>query len=307
MKAATIKDYGTPVEISEVAMPKLLDDSVLIKVNSASVNPIDNMIIAGYMKENLKLTFPYIPGLDISGVVEEVGKDVKKFKKGDEVFSRPNTMQAGTIAEYTVVKEAELAMKPSNISHNEAASIPLAGLTAWQALVAKGNLTKGQKVLIHAGSGGVGTLAIQIAKHIGAYIATTASKENFELVKNLGADTIIDFKTQKFENELKDYDLVFDMIGGEVLENSFKILKKGGCLVSIKGMDTKGLASQYGVRFEAFYMWPSGDMLTQLAELIKSGNLKPIIDKVYTFEKTQDAFTYLRSGHAKGKIVIQIN
>ena len=165
---------------------------------------------------------------------------------------------------YTMVKEAELARKPANINHQEAASVPLVGLTAWQALVAKGNLQKGQKVLIHAGSGGVGTLAIQMAKHLGAEVATTTSSANIELVKNLGADTVIDYKTQKFEEELSDYDLVFDMIGGETMEKSFKVLKKGGCLVSIKGQDTQGLADQYGVRFDAFYMWPSGEMLSQL-------------------------------------------
>ncbi len=306
MKAAVIKEYGAKVEVADVPKPKLLPDSVLIEVHASSVNPVDNMVRAGYLKEMLPIQFPFTMGYDVSGVVVEVGEQVTKFKIGDEVFSRPNSMQAGTIAEYALVKENELAIKPSNISHEEAASIPLVGLTAWQALVVKGNLQKGQKVLIHAGSGGVGTLAIQIAKHIGAEVATTTSADNINLVKKLGADKVIDYKTQKFEEVLSDYDLVFDMMGGETMEKSFKILKKGGCLVSIKGQDTKGLAAQYGVRFEAFFMWPSGEMLSQLAGLITKGVLKPIIDKIYSIEQTQEAYDYIQSGRAKGKLVISI-
>ncbi len=306
MKAAVIREYGAQVEIANVPQPELLVDSVLIEVHAASVNPVDNIVRAGYMKEMMPILFPFTMGFDVSGVVLEVGDQVTKFKKGEEVFSRPNSMQAGTIAEYTVVKAEELALKPSNISHQEAASIPLVGLTAWQALVAKGNLQKGQKVLIHAGSGGVGTLAIQMAKHLGAEVATTTSSANIELVKNLGADTVIDYKTQKFEEELSDYDLVFDIIGGETMEKSFKVLKKGGCLVSIKGQDTQGLADQYGVRFDAFYMWPSGEMLSQLAQLISDGVLKPVIDQTYLIDQTQEAYDYLESGRAKGKVVIQV-
>lgn len=306
MKAAVIREYGAQVEIANVPQPELLVDSVLIEVHAASVNPVDNIVRAGYMKEMMPILFPFTMGYDVSGVVLEVGDQVTKFKKGEEVFSRPNSMQAGTIAEYTVVKAEELALKPSNISHQEAASIPLVGLTAWQALVAKGNLQKGQKVLIHAGSGGVGTLAIQMAKHLGAEVATTTSSTNIELVKNLGADTVIDYKTQKFEEELSDYDLVFDMMGGETMEKSFKVLKKGGCLVSIKGQDAQGLADQYGVRFDAFYMWSSGEMLSQLAQLISDGVLKPVIDQTYPIDQTQEAYDYLESGRAKGKVVIQV-
>lgn len=306
MKAAIINQYGTPVEIAEVDQPKLLADSVLIEVHAASINPIDNLVRAGYMKDLMPIPFPYIMGYDVSGVVLEVGDQVTKFQKGDEVFSRPNSMQAGTIAEYTMVKEEELALKPANITHQEAASVPLVGLTAWQALVAKGNLQKGQKVLIHAGSGGVGTLAIQMAKHLGAEVATTTSAKNFELVKNLGADVVIDYKTQKFEEELSEYDLVLDMLGGETLEKSFKVLKKGGRLVSIKAQDTKGLAEQYGVHFEAFFMWSSGEMLSQLAQLISDDVLNPVIDRTYPIDQTQDAYDYLQSGRAKGKIVIQV-
>jgi len=306
MKAAIIKEYGSQVEISDIPQPKLLEDSVLIEVHAASINPIDNILRAGYMKDMIPISFPYVMGFDVSGVVLEVGTKVTKFKKGDEVYSRPNTIEAGALAEYAVVKEEDVALKPATLSHAEAASIPLVGLTAWQALVSKGNLQKGQKVLIQAGSGGVGTMAIQMAKHMGAEVATTTSAGNGEMVRKLGADIVIDYRTQKFEEELSDYDLVFDLMGGEIMLNSFKVLKKGGCLVSIKGQDTEGVAGQYGVRFEAFFMWGSGQMLTHLAQLIDSGVLKPIIDRSYSLQQIQEAYDYLQTGRAKGKVVIKV-
>lgn len=306
MKAAVIREYGAPIEIADIPQPALLADSVLIEVHAASVNPVDGIVQAGYLKEMMPISFPFTMGFDISGVVVEVGTQVSKFKKGDEVFSRPNGMQAGTIAEYAVIKEEELAIKPANISHQGAASIPLVGLTAWQAMVIKGNLQKGQKILIHAGSGGVGTLAIQIAKHLGAEVATTTSAANIDMVKSLGADVVIDYKTQDFEEALSDYDLVFDMMGGEIMEKSFKVLKKGGSLISIKGEDSKGLAAQYGVQFDAFFMWPSGEMLSQLAQLISDGALKPVIDRTFSIDQIQEAYTYLQGGRAKGKIVIDV-
>jgi NADPH:quinone reductase-like Zn-dependent oxidoreductase len=306
MKAAVIREYGAPIEIADIPQPALLADSVLIEVHAASVNPVDGIVQAGYLKEMMPISFPFTMGFDISGVVVEVGTQVSKFKKGDEVFSRPNGMQAGTIAEYAVIKEEELAIKPANISHQGAASIPLVGLTAWQAMVIKGNLQKGQKILIHAGSGGVGTLAIQIAKHLGAEVATTTSAANIDMVKSLGADVVIDYKTQDFEEALSDYDLVFDMMGGEIMEKSFKVLKKGGSLISIKGEDSKGLAAQYGVQFDAFFMWPSGEMLSQLAQLISDGALKPVIDRTFSIDQIQEAYTYLLGGRAKGKIVIDV-
>ena len=306
MKAAIIKDYGKQVEISEVSVPELSEDSVMIEVHAASINPIDNIVKSGYVKDVIKITFPYIMGYDVSGVVTEVGAKVSKFKIGDEVYSRPNQMNAGSISEYNVVKEDELALKPTRLTHEEAASIPLAGLTAYQALTTKGNLQKGQRVLIHAGAGGVGTLAIQIAKHLGGEVAVTTSRSNFELVKNLGADVVIDYKTQNFEEELSGYDLVLDTMGGDILKNSFKILKKGGSIVSIKGQDTEELAKKYGVHFESFFMWPSGEMLSHLAQLINDGVVKATIDRIYSFDKVQEAYDYLQTGHAKGKVVIKI-
>jgi NADPH:quinone reductase-like Zn-dependent oxidoreductase len=252
MKAAVFHEYEGPVEIAEVAKPELQDSSVLVEVYAASLNPIDNILRAGYLRQMLELTFPHVKGYDVSGTVVEIGKNVKSVKIGDEVFARPNQMDAGSVAEFARIQEDELAIKPSNMTHEQAASVPLAGLTAWQALVTKGKIKKGSKVLIHAGSGGVGTLAIQIAKHFGAFVATTTSGKNAGFVKELGADLIINYTTQNFEDELSDYDLVIDTIGGETLARSFKVLKKGGTMVSVKSQDNDNLAEKYGVHFEWF-------------------------------------------------------
>jgi len=306
MKAATINDYGSAIELAEVKKPSLTPDSVIIEVHAASLNPIDNILRAGYMKDLLPLTFPHVMGYDVSGVVVEVGQDVDNVAIGDAVIARPNQEDAGAIAEFARVKASELAIKPTSLSHTDAASIPLAGLTAWQALITRGNLEKGQKVLIHAGSGGVGTYAIQIAKHVGAYVATTTSSKNADLVKSLGADVVIDYKTQKFQEELSDYDLVFDMLGGDSVTESFKVLKKGGTQISIKGEDTDDLASKYGVRFEVFFMSPDGGMLTELANLIDAGSIKPVIDSVFPLDQVAQAYDRLATGRAVGKIVVDI-
>lgn len=306
MKAAIIKDYGQAVKISEVDKPLLDDKSVMIEVHAASVNPIDNLVRAGYMKDMMPIAFPYVMGYDVSGRVVEVGKDVKTIKVGDEVYARPNQNQAGSLSEYNVVLEEEVALKPKNISHSQAASLPLAGLTAMQALTSKGKLQAGQRVLIHAGSGGVGTLAIQMAKHLGAHVAVTTSQANFQLVKDLGADVLIDYKSEAFEERLEDYDLVLDTMGGEILNKSFKVLKKGGHLVSIKGQDSQGLADQYGVNFQAFFMWPSGQMLSEISRMVADETLRPVVDRQYDFKDVQKAYDYLQEGHAKGKVVVNI-
>ena len=306
MKAAVIRDYEATIEVTEVEKPALEDDSVIIEVHSASLNPIDNILRAGYLRQMIELSFPHVMGYDVSGVVVEAGSQVKSLKVGDAVLARPNQQDAGAIAEFARLKESEVAIKPASLSHTNAASIPLAGLTAWQALIARGNLKKGDKVLIHAGSGGVGTLAIQIAKHFGAYVATTTSAKNADLVKRLGADLVIDYKTEKFQERIADYDLVFDMLGGDSIVESFKVLKKGGTLISIKGEDTENLAPQYGVRFENFFMSPDGKMLTALVGLLDTGFIKPVVDKVYPFEQVSDAYDYLATGRAVGKIVIDL-
>ena len=307
MRAVAYQNYNSNIEIIEVAKPKLQDKSVLVEVHAAGINPIDNILHAGYLQQMLELSFPHIMGYDVSGIVVEVGKDVRSVKVGDEVFARPNQEDAGSIAEFARIHENELAIKPKNMSHIDAASVPLAGLTAWQALVTKGNINCGDKVLIHAGSGGVGTLAIQIAKYFGAEVTTTTSSKNKDLVKSLGADLVIDYTTQSFENELSNYDLVIDAIGGDTLTKSFKVLKKGGRLVSIKGQDTENLAKEYGVNFEWFFMSPDGEMLTEIASLISQGTIKTVIDSTYSMKQAPEAFELLAKGRAKGKIVIMMN
>jgi NADPH:quinone reductase-like Zn-dependent oxidoreductase len=277
-----------------------------VEVFAASLNPIDNILRAGFLRQMLELTFPHVKGYDVSGTVVEIGKNVKSVKIGDEVFARPNQMDAGSVAEFARIQEDELAIKPSNMTHEQAASIPLAGLTAWQALVTKGMIKKGSKVLIHAGSGGVGTLAIQIAKHFGAFVATTTSGKNTGLVKELGADLVIDYTTQNFEEELSDCDLVIDTIGGETLTRSFKVLKKGGTMVSVKSQDNENLAEKYGVHFEWFFMSPDGKMLSELAKLISQGAVKTVIDSVFHMDQAAQAFDRLSTGRAKGKIVIAV-
>lgn len=306
MKAAIINAYGGAVEISDIPKPALSNDSVLVEVYAASLNPIDNIVRAGYLKDMIPITFPYVMAYDLSGVVSQVGKDVTKFAVGDAVYSRPNQEDSGSLAEFALVKEVELALKPKNISHEEASSIPLAGLTAWQAMFDKADLKSGQKILIHAGSGGVGTLAIQMAKNAGAHIATTVSAKNTDLVRSLGADLVIDYKTQNFDEVISDYDVVFDMLGGETLARSFKVLKKGGCLVSIKGQDEDGNAEKFGVRFEWFFMDPNGDQLAKIATLIDDGTIKPIIDSEYPMSEVPKAYDHLADGHAVGKIVVKV-
>ncbi|MFO8127183.1 NADP-dependent oxidoreductase [Yoonia sp.] len=306
MKAATISDYNAAIEITEIDKPVLKADSVLIKVHAASLNPIDNILRSGAMKEAMPLSFPHVMGFDVAGEVVEIGKDVANVKVGDAVFARPNQEDAGAIAELAHVKESELALKPANLSYAQAACVPLAGLTAWQALLTKGHLKKGDKVLIHAGSGGVGTFAIQIAKHVGAYVATTVSTKNIEVVKTLGADKVIDYTAQQFEDEISDYDLVFDMIGGDTLDRSFKVLKKGGTMISIKGQDSAGLAKKHGVRFETLWMEPDGAMLAELGTLLSKGIVKTVTDSTFSMDEVDAAYAQLAKGHAVGKIVVEV-
>jgi NADPH:quinone reductase-like Zn-dependent oxidoreductase len=306
MKAATISDYNAAVAITEINKPILKDDSVLIKVHAVGLNPIDNTLRSGVMKEAMPLTFPHVMGFDVAGEVAEVGKDVHNFKVGDAVFARPNQGDAGAIAEFARVKESELALKPTNLSYAQAASVPLAGLTAWQALLTKGHLKKGDKVLIHAGSGGVGSFAIQIAKHVGAHVATTVSTKNIKVVKTLGADKVIDYTAQQFEDEISDYDLVFDMIGGDTLDRSFKVLKKGGTMISIKGQDGAGLAEKHGVHFETLWMTPDGAMLAELGVLLSKGIVKTVTDSTFAMDEVDDAYAQLAKGHAVGKVVIEV-
>jgi NADPH:quinone reductase-like Zn-dependent oxidoreductase len=307
MKAAILNDYATPVVVTNIALPVLPDDSVMIEVHASSVNPVDNLIRAGYLKAMLPLRFPYTMGNDVSGVISAVGQKVTRFAVGDAVFARPASLQSGTFAEYVAVKEQDIAAKPANLSHEQAASLPLVALTAWQALVTKAKLQAGQKVLIHAGSGGVGSIAIQIAKHLGATVVATTSTDNLALVKSLGADEVIDYKTQDFTALVRDYDVVFDTLGGSTRSKSYALLKKGGILISvIAPADTSGQAEQLGVRSEVFFMWPSGEQLAQIAALVERGVIKPVVDRSFALDEVQQALDYSQSGRAKGKIVIKV-
>ncbi|MFT5224222.1 MAG: NADPH:quinone reductase-like Zn-dependent oxidoreductase [Glaciecola sp.] len=306
MRAAIITQYGNPAEVADVERPSLPADSVMIEVHASSINPIDWIIMAGYVKEMFPYEMPWIIGYDVSGVVTEVGPDVTSFTVGDEVFGRAGGMQAGTMAEFAAIKASDLAVKPDNISHAEAAGVPLVGLTAWQALFDKGGLTEGQRVLIHGGSGGVGALAIQIAKHAGAWVATTASAKNKDLVLGLGADQFVDYASEKFEDVVEHVDLVIDVMGDDTLARSFDVVKSGGTVVSVKGEAPEGLAAERNVAFHSFFMEPSGEQLTDLADLIRKEAVRPVLDRSFPLDDVAAAFEYAQSGTGAGKVALTI-
>jgi NADPH:quinone reductase-like Zn-dependent oxidoreductase len=332
MKAFFIDRYGknSGARIGERPDPQLRDDDVLVQVHAAGLNPLDSKIMAGEFKLILPYRLPLVLGNEAAGVVVRVGPKVKRFKPGDEVYGRPDKDRIGTFAELIAMNESDVALKPSSLSMEEAASIPLVGLTAWQALIERANLKKGQKVLIHAGSGGVGTFAIQLAKHIGATVATTTSTANVALVRNLGADVVIDYKKEKFETILKDYDVVLNSLGKDTLEKSLQVLKPGGKLISISGPPDPDFARElganwflrtvmrllsYGIRKKAkrhhvsysfLFMRASGDQLREITALIDSGDIRPVIDRTFPFAATEEALTYVDTGRAKGKVVVRV-
>ncbi|WJS93441.1 NADP-dependent oxidoreductase [Flavobacterium johnsoniae] len=331
MKAFIINKYTKAgLQLADVPDPVVGNNDVLIEVYAAGVNLLDSKIKTGEFKLMLPYKMPMILGHDVAGIVVKTGKNATKFKVGDHVYSRPADYHAGTFAEYIAVNEKDAAFKPKNISMNQAASIPLAALTAWQALVELSGLKKGQKVFIQAGSGGVGTIAIQLAKHLGAVVATTASAKSFELLKNLGADILIDYKTNDFEHMLKDYDVVLNSQDQKTLEKSLNVLKPHGKAVSISGPPTPEFAKEIGlpwhlsiimsllsfgvrnkakkkrVNFSFLFMRAEGSQLQEITKLIENGIIRPVVDKVFVFEQTNQALEYVESGRAKGKVVIQI-
>jgi NADPH:quinone reductase-like Zn-dependent oxidoreductase len=332
MKAYTISRYSKKdlLKLSEADRPAIKPNEVLIEIHAAGINQLDAKIKSGEFKMMLKYQMPLVLGHDVAGVVIEVGVGVKRFKIGDEVYSRPSDYHIGGFAEFIAVDEADVALKPKNISMNEASSLPLVALTVWQAFMEKAHLTKGQKVFIQAGSGGVGTIAIQLAKHLGAAVATTASRGNFELVKNLGADVAIDYRTQDFENQLKDYDLVLNSQDSKTLEKSLRILRPGGKAVSISGPPDPAFANamgmpwllkliigfisrkvrrqaeKLGVGYSFLFMKANGQQLSEITKLVEQGVINPVLDKVYRFEEMNQAFDYVNSGRARGKVVVQI-
>lgn len=332
MKAFKVKEYSKNQKLSltEIAEPVVKDNEVLVQVFAASVNLLDAKIRNGEFKLILPYKTPFTLGHDVAGIVKKVGSKVSKFNIGDEVYARPADYSIGTFAEYISVNEDDVALKPQNISLQQAASIPLVGLTAWQALVEKAKLKKGEKVFIQAGSGGVGTFAVQLAKYVGATVATTTSSANINLVKSLGADIVIDYKSEDFETILKDYDVVLHSQDENTLQKSLRVLKPGGKLISISGppdadfateinapwfiklvtkllsYTVKKKAKQLGVNYSFLFMKAQGEQLSQITKLIEQGAIKPVIDKVFPFAQTNEALDYVQQGRAKGKVVITI-
>jgi len=332
MKAFVVDRYGKKraLQLAEMATPEPRDDEVLVEVHAAGVNLLDSKIRDGEFKLILPYRLPLILGHDVSGVVVKVGPKVRQFKPGDEVYARTDDFRIGTFAEFVPVKEASLALKPKGLTMEEAASIPLVALTAWQALVVRAELKKGQKVFIQAGSGGVGTFAIQLAKHLGATVATTTGTDNVTLVKNLGADVVIDYKTQDFDEVLRDYDVVLNSQDGKTLEKSLRVLKGGGKLVSISGppdpefgteiaapgfvrlvmrllsSGVRRKAQRLGIGYSFLFMKANGAQLRLITRLIEGGAIRPVIDKVFPFESANEAMAYVETGHAKGKVVIKV-
>ena len=332
MKAFIIDRYGKAdvVRAGEMPEPELRADDVLVRIHAASVNPLDLKIRDGEFKLLLPYRMPLILGNDMAGVVVRVGAGVRRFNVGDEVYARPDDDRIGTFAEFIAIKEDSLALKPKTLTMEQAAAMPLVVLTAWQALVEKGQLKKGQKVLIHAGTGGVGTVAIQLAKHLGATVATTASAANAPMLKQLGADIVIDYKKDDFALRLRDYDLVLDSQGGVTQKKSLSVLKPGGKVVGIAGPPDPDFAKargvnalmglvvralSYGIRSKAkaagvsysfLFMRASGEQLRRIADLIDAGAIRPVVDRVFPFDQAREALAYVETGRSKGKVVIKV-
>lgn len=332
MKAFVVDKYQKKgaLRLAEMPEPELRDNDVLVEIHAAGVNLIDSKLRDGEFKLIVPYRPPFILGHDVAGIVVRTGSKVRKFKPGDEVYARPRDGRIGTFAESIAMDEADVALKPKNLSMEEAASIPLVGLTAWQVLVETAGLKKGQKVFIQAGSGGVGTFAIQLAKHLGATVATTAGAANADLVKDLGADIVIDYKQDDFEKILQGYDVALNSQDAKTLEKSLHVLKPGGKLISISGppdpafaskqglnmvlklilrllsRGIRGKARRAGVGYSFLFMRAQGDQLGKITSLIESGIIRPVIDRTFPFEKTNEALAYVEAGRAKGKVVIKV-
>jgi NADPH:quinone reductase-like Zn-dependent oxidoreductase len=332
MKAFIVDRYqkNGAIRFCETPEPDLRDDDALVQIHAAGLNPLDAKLRDGEFKLLLPYRPPFILGHEFAGTIVKTGPTARRFKLGDEVYARPRDLRIGAFAEFIAVNEADVARKPKNLTMSEAASIPLVGLTAWQALVEVGKVNSGQKVFIQAGSGGVGTFAIQLAKHLGAVVATTASGGNVELVKSLGADVVIDYKHQDFEQLLSGYDLVLNSQDSETLDKSLRVLKPGGRLISISGppdpafADRLGMnplaklavrwlsrgarkrAQSLGVSYSFLFMHADGRQLGDIASLVESGAIRPVIDKVFPFDQTTEALAYVESGRTRGKVVVNM-
>ena len=330
MKALVLKSYGknARVDFETLSRPAIKDNEILVKVHAVGLNPIDCMIPEGTFKPVLRFTLPAVMGSDLAGTVVETGSQVTRFRVGDAVYASLFDMNKGSLSEYAAVPESVAALKPESLSFTEAASLPMVALTAWQAFARTG-VRAGQKVFIPAGSGGIGTVAIQLARHLGASVATTTSTGNIGLVKSLGAQHIIDYKSQHFEKMLSDYDMVLGTVRGDGIEKALQILKPGGQLISLVGpldlpfarqrevnpvmkalfwlMSRKinGLARHRQVKYAFHFVHPDGARLAEIAALVDAGKLTPVIDRVFTFDETLNALSYLKAGHAKGKVVVE--
>lgn len=306
MKAAQINKFGGKEAVTinkEAPRPELAAGQLLIEVHAAGVNPVDWKIREGYMRQNMEL--PATLGRDFSGVVKEVGAGVSGFKAGDEVYGQAS-LGRGSFAEFVLADGKAVTPKPKSINHLEAGALPLAGASAWQALVDHMGLSKGQKILIHGGAGGIGSFAIQIAEHLGAYVATTVSERDIPFVKGLGADETIDYKNQSFEELLRDFDAVFDTVGGETYAQSFKVLKKGGTIVSMLEEPDSKLMAQYGVKAVGQWTQVTRERLSKLAELVDRGAIKVHVDKIFPLDLASEALEYQRTAHPRGKVVLKI-
>lgn len=332
MKALVLRRYGKSDQtaFADIPKPKLKPDEILVQIHAAGLNPIDCAIPKGMFKPILRFQLPATLGSDLAGVVVEVGTRVTRFKPGDAVFASIFDLGTGALAEFAVVPENAAALKPANLDFVQAASIPMVGLTSWQALKERAKLQRGQKVFIPAGSGGIGTFAIQLAKHLGAKVATTTSTGNVELVRSLGADEVIDYKQREFEEVLRDYDAVLGTVRGDAIEKSLRILKSGSTVVSLvgppdaafaraRGMNlfmkfVFGLLSRKiirrsrrrGVEYSFLFVHPDGRQLAEIGKLLEAGRIRPVIDKVFPFDQAKEALAYLEKGRATGKVIVQM-
>ena len=332
MKPLILKKYGGPDQIvfADIPEPALKPDEILVRVHAVGLNPIDNAIPKGSFKPIIQLQLPATLGSDLAGVVAEVGSRVTRFKAGDAVFASIFDLGTGSLAEFAVVPESAAALKPANLDFVQAASVPMVGLTAWQALKERAQLRPGQKVFIPAGSGGIGTFAIQVAKHFGAKVGTTTSTGNVALVKGLGADEVIDYKKQEFEDVLRDYDVVLGTVKGDSIKKSLRILKPNSRIVSLVGPPDAAFARARGMNFflkfvfgllsggiirgarkrgaaySFLFVHPDGRQLAEIGELLQVGKIRPVIDKVFPFDQAKEALAYLEKGRAKGKIVVRL-
>jgi NADPH:quinone reductase-like Zn-dependent oxidoreductase len=333
MKAFVVAQHGKDgIRAADLPEPKVGAGDVLVRVSAASINPLDKMVRNGEFRQLLKYKTPFVIGHDLAGVVTQVGRDVGNLKVGDEIYARPRDLRIGTFAEYIAIDQDDVALKPASLTPHEAAAVPLVALAAWQILVDTAQVKPGQKVLVHAGAGGLGSTVIQLAKHLGAHVATTTTGDTEGLVRDLGADVVVDYTKQDFSQILSDYDLVLDSLGGQNLMKSLTVLKPGGLAIGVAGPPDAGFARQLGaptpfefvlsflsrkvrraarklgVRYSFFFMQASGAQLGRLAALYDAGHLRTVIDSTFAFDQTLEALAYVESGRVKaGKVVVTLD